>query len=132
MAYMSNYKEEIFKKFEINNRGDYIVMKKLKNAKGNVEFYDLRKYYTPSEGNGEIKPTKQGLRLNYENMVEFMEALIKHVDEDVFSNFDRLLAERNSKDTKIEEKKDKPSEILEPVTDDDADVVNINWDEIDM
>lgn len=132
MAYMSNYKEDIFKKFEINNRGDYIVMKKLKNAKGNVEFYDLRKYYTPADGNGEIKPTKQGLRLNYENMVEFMEALIKNVDEDVFSNFDRLLAERNNKDTKIEEKKDKSSEILEPVTDDDADVVNINWDEIDM
>lgn len=132
MAYMSNYKEEVFKKFEINNRGEYIIMKKLKNAKGNVEFYDFRKYYTPADGNGEIKPTKQGLRLNYENMVEFMEALIKNVDEDVFSNFDGLLAERANVERKTEQKTSETNDILEPITDNDADIVNINWDEIDM
>lgn len=129
MGYRSNYKEEVFKKFDMNNRGEYIVMKKLKNAKGQVEFYDLRKYFTPEDGKDEIKPTKQGLRLNYENMVEFMEALIKNVDDDVLANLDRLLADRaNKKESALV----KPEKI-EPISDKEAeDLMNINWEDIDM
>lgn len=129
MGYKSNYNEEVFKKFEINNRGEYIVMKKLKNAKGQVELYDLRKYFTPEDSKGEIKPTKQGLRLNYENMVEFMEALIKNVDDDVLANLDRLLADGANKKESAPAK----PENIEPISDKEAeDLMNINWEDIDM
>lgn len=76
-------------------RGDKVIVSQHIKDETKEVTYDLRKWYTP-EG-GELTPTKQGVRLNVENTIEAIGAIMATLsDEDrqkVNEAVNRIIAE---------------------------------------
>lgn len=68
MAWNNADEKEIFR-VEKNNRGDYIVVKEV------GESIDIRQYYTSD--NGDVLPTKKGIRFNKEVIPDIILSLVK-------------------------------------------------------
>ena len=106
MAYnANNEKQEEIAVIQKNNRGDYIVIKKVTNVNsGNVSI-DVRNYYTTGEG--DVQPTKQGLRINSELLLEAMTAMAKGLEineiEDLKDALDTLMDENEVDDSDVPE-----------------------------
>ena len=55
-------------------RGDKVIVSQHIKDETNEVTYDIRKWYTPEDG--KLTPTKQGVRLNVENTVEAISAIM--------------------------------------------------------
>lgn len=76
MAY--NYRDE--KQVEValikkNERGDYYKITRIIPGSNKLESIDMRMMYT--DDSDEIRPTKKGIRVNTEDITEFMVAVFK-------------------------------------------------------
>lgn len=65
---LANEKEIDYGMVERNSRGDYVSVKRIIPNNGKMQSIDIRNYYTAD--NEEVRPTKQGLRIHEEMLVE--------------------------------------------------------------
>ena len=83
-----------------NNRGDHLVVTKIKNKGTGSESVDIRNYYTNADG--ELAPTQKGIRINCENLLDVMTALIKALEpneaEDLAEEIETLLEDAEDYD----------------------------------
>lgn len=56
-----------------DDRGNYIYITEIDNPKREVQYIDIRLYYTADDG--EIRPTQKGVRFNAELLEDVIEAL---------------------------------------------------------
>lgn len=99
MAYnASNEERTELAVIQKNNRGDNIVVVKIKNKTTGTESVDIRNYYTDDDG--ELKPTSKGIRLNMELAAEVVKAVLKSMHvvevEDIFDEFREEISALNS------------------------------------
>lgn len=93
MAYdVSKEKELKVKSIKKNNKGEYIQIKRILNEKDNSESIDIRTMYTTEDG--EIAPTKKGVRLNSELAVDVIANLFSCLSTEEISD---IVSEINSK-----------------------------------
>lgn len=70
--------QEVLYETEVNRRGEKLVVSKVEN-KG-VVYADIRKYFTGDDG--EFYPTKQGVRINCESLLDITKALTQLLEAD--------------------------------------------------
>lgn len=106
MAYnASNETQEELAVIQKNQRGDYLVVKKVtSNVSGSVSA-DVRNYYTTGEGT--VMPTSKGVRVNSELLLDVMVAMAKCLEvneiEDLKDKLDELLDESEVDDSDVPE-----------------------------
>lgn len=94
MAYNANNEErtELYCERK-NNRGDHLVVTKIRNKNTGTESVDIRNYYTNAEG--DLAPTTKGIRINCESLLEVMTALAKALEpneaEDLIGELEALV-----------------------------------------
>ena len=104
MAYNANNEtQEELLVLPKNNRGDYIVVKKVTNNSNGAISADVRNYYT--NGEEQVMPTSKGIRINSELLLEVMTAMAKCLETN-----------------EIEDLKDKLDDILDETSVDDSDM----------
>lgn len=83
-----------------NNRGDHLVVNKIRNKNTGTESVDIRNYYTNEDG--ELAPTTKGIRINCENLLDVMTALVKALEpneaEDLIGEVEALLEDEEDCD----------------------------------
>lgn len=136
MAYYQIFDEKIVGRIPKGNKGDEIFIKQLVNPKGIVQFYDIRRYYKNDAG--EMCPTKQGVRLDYDDTVRMLEVLIKTCDVDTFYQVEEYFKEREANDgeemkVSTESKQDNTDDMFENLEFDDTAATNamediVNWE----
>ena len=94
MAYnASNEVQEEIVRLQKNQRGDYLVVKKVTNKNSGNVSVDVRNYYT--NDNDEVLPTSKGIRINSEMLLETMMAMAKCLEivevEDLKDALDQIL-----------------------------------------
>ena len=94
MAYnAANEVQEELVRLQKNQRGDYLVVKKVTNKNSGNVSVDVRNYYTNDEG--EVMPTSKGIRINTEMLLETMMAMAKCLEsveiEDLKDSLEQLL-----------------------------------------
>ena len=94
MAYnAANEVQEEIVRLQKNQRGDYLVVKKVTNKNSGNISVDVRNYYTNDEG--EVMPTSKGIRINSEMLLETMMAMVKCLEivevEDLKDSLEQLL-----------------------------------------
>lgn len=76
-----------------NNRGDYIVVKKVTNNSNGAISADIRNYYTGADGC--VAPTSKGVRLNSEILLDILAAAARCLEvnevEDLKDRLDEIL-----------------------------------------
>lgn len=131
MAYKSNLEESLLGKFDVGKGKDIVKVKALKNGKL-VESYDIRRYYKGDSG--DYLPTKSGLRLNYEEMTELTDILIKNCDEDLLMQMeDQIRLRIYEEDVDGKTKKTEKTKTTYKVDNEDfedmvKDLDNIEWE----
>lgn len=90
MAYENNV-TEIIKDIEKGNRGDVIRVSKVTNKTNGTISCDVRMYY---KDEGELKPTKKGVRVNAESAYELVEALVNFLEVDELENLATVVADK--------------------------------------
>lgn len=88
-----------------NNRGDHLVVTKIRNKGTGSESVDIRNYYTNDAG--ELAPTTKGIRLNCENLLEVMAALAKALEpnevEDLIGELEAVIEDEENYDEEDED-----------------------------
>lgn len=77
MAY-NNVEETLLDNIEVGTRGDEIDIKHVRDKSRNTESIDIRRYYI--DDNGELAPTKKGVRVNMELVPDIIKAMAKALD----------------------------------------------------
>ena len=106
MAYnASNEERTELAVIQKNNRGDNIIVAKIKNKNTGTESIDIRNYYT--DDNGELKPSSKGIRLNMELAAEVVKAVLKSMHivevEDIFDEFREEVSASDNEDSEDNE-----------------------------
>ena len=100
MAYNASTNETELLKIKKGNIGNYQVVTKVENTKTKDVSVDLRNMFTSDEG--EILPTKKGIRISGEDLLDVMKALILCLDvtelDDLKEDIDNLLDENEVED----------------------------------
>ena len=90
-----NTKETVMAEVKKNNRGDYIIVKKVESEKGAVSV-DIRHFFTNDAG--EVMPTKKGVRFNSEMALEIIKAQLECLEDsdlqDVAAELNGILSSR--------------------------------------
>lgn len=72
-----------------NERGEHIIVTKIRNKANGNESIDIRQFYTNDES--QVLPTQKGIRLNTENLVDLIFALTDALEaNELFDLQDRL------------------------------------------
>lgn len=128
MVYKSNLNEKLLGHFKVGKGNDIVKVKELSNGKL-VESYDFRRYYKADDG--EYKPTKSGLRLNYEELSQLFEIILANCDDDLLMQVDDIVKAAIEKPSSKKEKKD-ANKAIEDLEDFDVDLdVDLDMDGID-
>lgn len=69
------------KLFECPKGSDILMVKKIENTKNGNVSVDLRLFYTDSS-DGLVKPSKKGIRVNSETLLDIMKAMAEVLEED--------------------------------------------------
>lgn len=77
MAYNTNEKRVTVGEIKKNNMGEYIKVDSIEGKNGNS--VDVRTYFTSEEG--QILPTKKGVRVNSEQSVDLVKFIVMAMDE---------------------------------------------------
>lgn len=96
MAYdVTKEKQEVLAQIEKNSRGDVIQVSKITMVGRTTESVDIRIMYTDDDG--ELRPTRKGVRFNSEQAAEVAAALVKNfISEDGLEDFIESLNEDES------------------------------------
>lgn len=114
MAYNTNEKRVTVGEIKKNNMGEYIKVDSIEGKNGNS--VDVRTYFTSEDG--QILPTKKGVRVNSEQSVDLVKFIVMAMDEaarmDVMSAVQELVDEEtddsDSDDSDSEESEDEEIE----------------------
>lgn len=118
----SNEEEKELAVIKKNNRGDYIIVKKIKNKNSGNESLDVRQYYTDKEDN--IAFTKKGLRISAENALDVIKAMIDILETDEKQDL------RDELDSILEEDEDSDEDEDDIIIDDEEDDIDEEDDDI--
>lgn len=77
MAYSTNEKRVTVGEIKKNNMGEYIKVDSIEGKNGNS--VDVRTYFTSEDG--QILPTKKGVRVNSEQSVDLVKFIVMAMDE---------------------------------------------------
>lgn len=77
MAYNTNEKRVTVGEIKKNNMGEYIKVDSIEGKNGNS--VDIRTYFTSEDG--QILPTKKGVRVNSEQSVDLVKFIVMAMDE---------------------------------------------------
>lgn len=77
MAYNTNEKRVTVGEIKKNNMGEYIKVDSIEGKNGNS--VDVRTYFTSEDG--QILPTKKGVRVNSEQSVDLVKFIVMAMDE---------------------------------------------------
>lgn len=104
MAYNTNEKRVTVGEIKKNNMGEYIKVDSIEGKNGNS--IDVRTYFTSEDG--QILPTKKGVRVNSEQSVDLVKFIVMAMDEaarmDVLSAVQELVDEETESDSDDSEK----------------------------
>lgn len=106
MAYNTNEKRVTVGEIKKNNMGEYIKVDSIEGKNGNS--VDVRTYFTSEDG--QILPTKKGVRVNSEQSVDLVKFIVMAMDEaarmDVLSAVQEIVDEETESDSDDSEKSD--------------------------
>lgn len=104
MAYNTNEKRVTVGEIKKNNMGEYIKVDSIEGKNGNS--VDVRTYFTSEDG--QILPTKKGVRVNSEQSVDLVKFIVMAMDEaarmDVLSAVQELVDGETESDSDDSEK----------------------------
>lgn len=104
MAYNTNEKRVTVGEIKKNNMGEYIKVDSIEGKNGNS--VDVRTYFTSEDG--QILPTKKGVRVNSEQSVDLVKFIVMAMDEaarmDVLSAVQELVDRETESDSDASEK----------------------------
>jgi hypothetical protein len=83
MARTYNNKETDVTMVPRNDRGEYVKVCRLTPEGNQLSSVDIRNYYT-SENDGKIYPTKKGVRIHSEMLVDTVAAILDTLTDDEF------------------------------------------------
>ena len=83
MAYTTTDIEELVSQIDIGNNNQ-IYIKKIFTKDKEFKALDIRRYYF-NEKSGEMRPTPKGVRIKYEDMADFVGAILMGIDYDIIS-----------------------------------------------
>ena len=99
MAYTANKETELLK-IKKGNSGNYQVITKVENTKTKDVSVDLRNLFTSDDN--QILPTKKGIRISGEDLLDVMKAMINCLDvtelDDLKDAIDDILDEAEADD----------------------------------
>lgn len=111
MAYNTNEKRVTVGEIKKNNRGEYIKVDSIEGKNGNS--VDVRTYFTSEDG--QILPTKKGVRVNSEQSVDLVKFIVMAMDEaarmDVLSAVQELVDEETETESDSDDSEKSDEEI---------------------
>lgn len=113
MAYNTNEKRVTVGEIKKNNMGEYIKVDSIEGKNGNS--VDVRTYFTSEDG--QILPTKKGVRVNSEQSVDLVKFIVMAMDEaarmDVLSAVQELVDEETETESDSDDYEKSDDEEIE-------------------
>ena len=113
MAYNTNEKRVTVGEIKKNNMGEYIKVDSIEGKNGNS--VDVRTYFTSEDG--QILPTKNGVRVNSEQSVDLVKFIVMAMDEaarmDVLSAVQELVDEETETESGSDDSEKSDDEEIE-------------------
>lgn len=113
MAYNTNEKRVTVGEIKKNNMGEYIKVDSIEGKNGNS--VDVRTYFTNEDG--QILPTKKGVRVNSEQSVDLVKFIVMAMDEaarmDVLSAVQELVDEETETESDSDDSEKSDDEEIE-------------------
>lgn len=113
MAYNTNEKRVTVGEIKKNNMGEYIKVDSIEGKNGNS--IDVRTYFTSEDG--QILPTKKGVRVNSEQSVDLVKFIVMAMDEaarmDVLSAVQELVDEETETESDSDDSEKSDDEEIE-------------------
>lgn len=113
MAYNTNEKRVTVGEIKKNNMGEYIKVDSIEGKNGNS--VDVRTYFTSEDG--QILPTKKGVRVNSEQSVDLVKFIVMAMDEaarmDVLSAVQELVDEETETESDSDDSEKSDDEEIE-------------------
>lgn len=113
MAYNTNEKRVTVGEIKKNNMGEYIKVDSIEGKNGNS--VDIRTYFTSEDG--QILPTKKGVRVNSEQSVDLVKFIVMAMDDaariDVLSAVQELVDEETETESDSDDSEKSDDEEIE-------------------